>query len=217
MRQVKKNNRKPSLVPGHNPGRFKKTRVSRSAFTTLTGILIICSFLGLVKADDSISWDSLNQSGHILLMRHALAPGTGDPENFKIEDCSTQRNLSESGRNQAKVIGQRLRNSGLSNVRVYSSQWCRCLETAKLLGLSSVAKLPALNSFFREFQKKESQTKALKTWLDSKKLDKPIVLVTHQVNITAFTGIFPQSGEIIVVKKANGGGFETIGRLLARP
>lgn len=217
MKTEENNNIKPISAAGHTAGGFEKTRERSSALTALTGILIICSFLGLVNADDSISWDSVNQSGHILLMRHALAPGTGDPENFNIEDCSTQRNLSESGRNQAKAIGQRLQDKGLSDVRVYSSQWCRCLETAKLLGLSSVTKLPALNSFFRQFQKKESQTRALRTWLENEELDRPIVLVTHQVNITAFTGIFPQSGEIVVVKKVKEGEFVTIGRLLAPP
>ena len=83
-------------------------------------------------------------------MRHATAPGTGDPAEFQLDDCATQRNLSAVGREQARATGARLRAAGITSAEVYSSQWCRCLETARLLGLGEVLELPALNSFFGE-------------------------------------------------------------------
>lgn len=95
----------------------------------------------------------LKKPGHFAIMRHALAPGTGDPRNFDLTDCSTQRNLSEAGREQAKAVGELLRKSGIEKAGVYSSQWCRCLDTATLLGLGPVTELPALNSFFQQPEK----------------------------------------------------------------
>jgi 8-oxo-(d)GTP phosphatase len=86
---------------------------------------------------------------HVLLLRHALAPGTGDPSGFQLEDCATQRNLSDAGREQARALGDRLRAAGVAEARVYSSRWCRCLETARLLELGPVEPEPALDSFFQ--------------------------------------------------------------------
>lgn len=94
----------------------------------------------------------LNQPGQVLLLRHALAPGTGDPAEFQLAQCTTQRNLNETGREQAKAIGQWLRAKGVKNAKVYSSQWCRCLETASLLGYQEPIELPALNSFYQNWQ-----------------------------------------------------------------
>ncbi len=117
--------------------------------------LSLTFLLGLIAAPEIVFGDDekaiisqIQNGGRILMVRHAYTPGSGDPYNFKIGDCSTQRNLSESGRRQAKQIGQWLRNQGISKARVYSSQWCRCLETARLLNLGKVIELPALNSFF---------------------------------------------------------------------
>ena len=81
------------------------------------------------------AWEQFARGKAVLLLRHALAPGNGDPVNFQVKDCSTQRNLAQEGRAQARQIGQRLRALGISEARVWSSQWCRCLETAKLLNL----------------------------------------------------------------------------------
>jgi hypothetical protein len=91
---------------------------------------------------------ALKSGGGVLMIRHANAPGSGDPANFKIDDCATQRNLDERGRAQARAIGEVLRHHGIAKVRLYSSQWCRCLETARLMNLGDVQPLPALNSFF---------------------------------------------------------------------
>lgn len=146
------------------------------------------------------------QSGqYVILLRHALAPGLGDPDYFDINDCSTQRNLSERGRQQAQHIGKLLKTKGIQHATVYSSQWCRCLDTARLLDFGEVSELPIINSFFQRTERREQQTQDLKNWLiehkasDSKKPTTVSILVTHQVNITALSDIFPRSGELVVI------------------
>lgn len=146
----------------------------------------------------------LSEPDHVLLLRHALAPGTGDPPNFRLSDCASQRNLSPAGREQALRIGNRLRTAGLENTKVYSSQWCRSLDTARGLNIGSVAELPVLNSFFRSPVREREQTEALREWITSADLKRPVVLVTHQVNITALTGIYPAEGEIVVLRREQG-------------
>ncbi len=144
----------------------------------------------------------LSKGEYVVLLRHALAPGTGDPANFDINHCETQRNLSELGRKQAAYIGQRLKSSGINNAQVYTSQWCRCRETARLLDFGEATDLPVINSFFQNFSLEEQQTQDLTHWLIKTTTEKkhPVILVTHQVNITALTGVFPESGELIVIE-----------------
>lgn len=144
------------------------------------------------------------KADHLVVLRHARAPGTGDPSNFRLGDCSTQRNLSSEGRAQAARIGARLRAAGLASTTVYSSQWCRCLETAHNLAVGPVVELPALNSFFETFDRERRQTEALRAWIASADLSRPVVLVTHQVNITALTGIVPAEGEILILRREQG-------------
>lgn len=158
-------------------------------------------------------WQAIKSGQHVVLMRHALAPGSGDPSNFSLRDCGTQRNLSDGGRAQAKRIGARFRAAGIASARVYSSQWCRCLETARLLGLGAVEELESLNSFFRQPERREVTTQALESWLAAQALDRPLVLVTHQVNITALTGVYPRSGEMIVLKRSKDGALTLAGRM----
>lgn len=149
--------------------------------------------------------------GHFIIMRHARAPGIGDPPLFRLGDCTTQRNLSRAGREQAARIGKRLRDAGLSKTRVYSSQWCRCLETARLLNVGPVGELSALNSFFETPEQEESRMKALRDWIASANLSRPVVLVTHQVNITTLTDVFPAEGEFLVIRR-DPAGLKVMGR-----
>ena len=158
-------------------------------------------------------WDKLRAGTHFAMLRHALAPGTGDPQNFVVGDCTTQRNLSETGRRQAQRIGDRFRANGIEQADVYTSQWCRCRDTAELLGLGTVTELPLLNSFFRHFEREATQTAGLERWLEALDSDKPLVLVTHQVNITAMTGVFPDSGELVIVRREGGGRFSVAGTI----
>jgi len=165
------------------------------------------------SADESL-WQALAEGGHVALMRHARAPGTGDPSAFKLDDCSTQRNLDQSGRDQATRTGEAFRERGVDVAQVLSSQWCRCLETARLLDLGEVEPLPALNSFFGRREHEPAQTAAVRDFLDGVDAEGPsFVLVTHQVNITALTGIYPASGEIVVLRLGGGEIFEVRGTI----
>jgi len=152
---------------------------------------------GPSRAAEPFALERLTQGGYALMLRHALAPGTGDPAGFALRDCSTQRTLNEVGRDQARALGEALRAAGVTEASVYSSQWCRCLETAELLGLGPVQELPALNSFFgRNRDDRPKRLEALRRFLAEQPTDgPPIILVTHQVTVTAITGDFVRSGE----------------------
>ena len=165
-------------------------------------------------ADDTETlWAAIRAGTAFVLMRHARAPGTGDPANFDVNDCATQRNLSEDGRRQAVEIGARFRHHGVARAAVYSSAWCRCRETAELLGLGAVESLPALNSFFGRWDRRDPQTAATLAWLAAYEGDGPLVLVAHQVNIRALTGAGTQSGEMVVARRAPDGKIVVLGRL----
>lgn len=157
-------------------------------------------------------WDALARGGHVTLMRHARAPGVGDPDDFTLGDCSTQRLLSERGREQAARLGQLIRSRDIPVSRVYASQWCRTMETAELLDLAAVEPLPMINSFFRTPETADRQTRELAEFVSEKPRGGNILLVTHQVNIQALTGRFLGEGEIIVLEPQEDG-FETIGTL----
>lgn len=173
--------------------------------------ILFAAASGGSASDKTAIWRALASEGHVALLRHAIAPGGGDPREFRIGDCGTQRNLSEEGREQARRIGARLRENGIGSARVFSSQWCRCLETAQLLGLGPTSELPVLNSFFQRPERRERQTRALEEWLAGQALDGLLVLVTHQVNITALTGVFPASGELVVIRRSESGGISVVG------
>jgi phosphohistidine phosphatase SixA len=164
-------------------------------------------------ADEAELFEALRTGRAALLLRHALAPGTGDPAEFRLDDCATQRNLSAAGREQARAIGERLRAQGIAQAEVYSSQWCRCLETARLLDLGSVTALPALNSLFGDRAGGGAQTAALRDFLSAGPRAAPVVLVTHQVNIAALTGQGARSGEIVVVALPFEGEGSVLGRI----
>lgn len=133
-------------------------------------------------------------------MRHALAPGTGDPPGFRLDDPATQRNLSDTGRAQATAAGDRLRATGARFDLVLSSQWRRCVETAELLALGPVREETALNSFFESRRDGPARTAATMALLRGLPEGVRAMLVTHQVNITALTGVYPSSGEIVVLR-----------------
>ena len=165
---------------------------------------------------DEMLWAALAAGGHVALMRHALAPGTGDPEHFRLDDCSTQRNLDQTGREQARRTRKMFRERGVTVGQVLSSQWCRCLDTAELLALGEVEPFPPLNSFFGARERAPDQTEAVWALLAEADTDGPsLVMVTHQVNITALTGISPRSGAIVVLRLGGPDIFETIGVLAA--
>ncbi len=167
----------------------------------LVALLFLCCLYEAAGETESDLARVLRKADHVIVLRHARAPGTGDPANFRLGDCSTQRNLSEEGRKQAARVGKRLREAGLAEPTVYSSQWCRCLETARQLAVGPVVELPVLNSFFQSPEMEQKHDRELRAWIASADLSRPVVLVTHQVNITALTGIFPAEGEILVLRR----------------
>lgn len=156
-------------------------------------------------------WSSL-QEGAIVLLRHAEAPGVGDPPGFRLGDCSTQRNLSEAGRTQARRIGEQFRERRVQVGAVLSSQWCRTRETAELAFGQRPRDDVDFNSFFGDGTQEAAQTAAATATLSRWRGPGVLVVVTHQVNITALTGIVPASGEAVVVRpKAQG--IEVVARL----
>ena len=199
----------------NGPCLLRLIKIFTSGLCTMLSMLLLLSGIASaqIKGDEATLWKTLTSSNHFALLRHAIAPGTGDPANFMISDCTTQRNLSERGRRQAVEIGNRFRSAGIRVAKVYSSQWCRCLETAELLALGDVRELPVLNSFYQRYTKEEEQTRSLRQWLLEQAMTTPLVLVTHQVNITALTGIFPSSGELVIVNREPNGDFSVAGTI----
>lgn len=156
----------------------------------------------------------MQSGGVVLMIRHALAPGIGDPDDFKLDDCSTQRNMNEQGRQQARAIGNWLRARGIQNVKIYSSQWCRCLETARLINLGVVTALPALNSFFESPADREPDLFALREFiLENTKPDELTIMVTHQVTISGMTNKWTDSGHGKLIRPDRAGDVELLGAL----
>ena len=150
---------------------------------------------------DAISLENaLKTRGTVIMFRHALAPGFGDPSNFRVDDCNTQRNLDARGREQSKAIGSQFKRLGFSSDVVYSSPWCRCLETARLMDIGPVTSFDGLGSFFEGHVNRDQTLDQLNTQLGSiaQSQDKPVVMVTHQVVISAVTRMGTTSGEAIL-------------------
>ena len=162
---------------------------------------------------EQAGWEELKKGGFIILIRHAVAPGIGDPKNFSLDDCTTQRNLSDEGRRQARALGEAFRHRQIPIEEVYSSQWCRCKETAQL-AFGTYQELPALNSFFEYPDLDVRQTEAMVDFLQQRRPHRGnLILVTHQVNITALTDVFPSQGEIIVITMSADTQLEVIVRI----
>jgi phosphohistidine phosphatase SixA len=159
------------------------------------------------------AWAAARATDAVLMMRHANAPGTGDPDGFALGDCTTQRNLDARGRAQARAVGAALVARGARPDRVLTSEWCRARDTAELLGFGTPEPLPALNSFFGDRPNEPAQTAALRRFLAEDSAGERLILVTHQVNITALTGLVPRSGEIVVLSRDAYGRLAVAGRI----
>jgi phosphohistidine phosphatase SixA len=184
-----------------------------SVILSLTFISAILPAAAL-SADQSEVIDRLKAGGHILMIRHALAPGNGDPPNFKIGDCATQRNLDDTGRDQARSIGEWLRNNGVTSARVYSSQWCRCIETARLLNLGPVQELAALNSYYERVQDREPNLRTLNEFISQQPTKgELIILVTHFVTIADIAGTGVSSGGGALLALHADAPYTVVGRL----
>jgi phosphohistidine phosphatase SixA len=167
-----------------------------------TLVAVLLSWAATASAADAAL--AALKDGSIVLFRHALAPGVGDPPGFKLNDCSTQRNLDDTGRAQARRIGEQFRRHGVKVGAVLSSQWCRTRETAELAFPGQPRDDADFNSFFGDFAQQPAQTARALATLGRWRGPGVLVVVTHQVNITALTGLGASSSEGVVVTPRDG-------------
>lgn len=158
-------------------------------------------------------WPALRQGGLLLFMRHANAPGIGDPANFAVDDCATQRNLSDRGREQAQAVGARLRSNGVQWRSVQSSRWCRCLDTARL-AFGTVEPFELLDSSFAGRADRSSELRRHLLSLPRDGANR--VYVTHMVNIARLLGVNTADAEMVVVR-SDGDAFQPLATLQPPP
>ena len=170
-------------------------------FQRMMAMLVITLCLSTAAVANLAS--PMTDGQHILLMRHADAPGFSDPAGHRLDQCSTQRNLGEFGKKQAERTGQWLSQQGIESAKVFSSPWCRCVDTATLLKKGPVIVDPSLGSFFENMSLANQKTESLRLLVQKslKQFPKtPIIMVSHHVNIEAFTGVVLGSGDMVLVK-----------------
>ena len=178
--------------------------------------LIFALTTQISSANELAIWDKLQGTapkGYVLLLRHSLAPGVGDPANFTLNDCSTQRNLSAVGRQDARDVGQWLQRREIKIARVESSRWCRAVETATLLNLGKVRLNKNLDSLFQETDAlNHPQTiKVRKQIVSHRNKSGLLVLVGHFVNIGVLTNVGVDSGEGVLVRADGKGNIKVVG------
>jgi phosphohistidine phosphatase SixA len=150
--------------------------------------------------DTALAWAALRGDGHVALIRHAPAPGpVGDPSDYKLDDCATQRNLSEQGRAEAAALGARFRMQQVKVGKIVSSQWCRCKQTAELMNIGLVEDAPTFNNAFVLNTMRDEQTAGARTMIEAWRGPGTLVVVTHGENILLMLGLRPREAEVIVV------------------
>lgn len=190
-------------------------RVARTVLAAACATVITITPATVAEVD---AWrDLAGQRGVVVLMRHALAPGGGDPAGFRLGDCRTQRNLSQQGRQQARAIGTAIARSGIDVAAVWSSPWCRAKDTARLLGAGPVRTKPYLGSTFTAPRSvsddREARTRDVIT--DHRGMEGVLMLVGHYANIMDLTGEAVDSGEALIVRMDAQGRIEVLGRIPA--
>lgn len=166
----------------------------------------------VVGANDAL-WGLLRAGGQVVVMRHASTDRSiGDPPNFRLDDCSTQRNRSDAGREEARRVGAAFLTRGIPTGRVLSSQWCRCLETARL-AFGEQEPWPALNSAFGNRDLEPARTRVVRALVDRRLERGNLVLVTRQFNSAALTGVYPAAGQLVVLAPFANGDVPVTGRM----
>jgi phosphohistidine phosphatase SixA len=156
-------------------------------------------------ADDTAAWAALRGDGHVALIRHASAPGpAGDPADYKLDDCTTQRNLSEQGRTEARALGDRFRTQQVKVGKIVSSQWCRCRQTAELMNIGPIEDAPTFNNAFVLNTRRDELTASARALIGAWRGPGTLVVVTHGENIQFLLGLRPREGEVIVVTPDQG-------------
>ena len=182
-------------------------------------LALLLSLLATATTCASELSQKLESTDYVLLMRHTRAPGIGDPANYTLKDCQSQRNLSIDGRKQAVILGNWLRKQNVKQVDVYSSEWCRCKDTAELLNFGPIKIEPSLAPSFDEKHKAKERTKPLETFIAQQvktKGNKALILVTHHVNIFEFMGENISSGDMVLAKVDTNGRMVSY-KLIPRP
>ena len=164
---------------------------------------IFITFMRPVFSSDFFQKEINKINANVIFLRHSWAPGFGDPENFKIDDCSTQRNLSDEGVLQARKIGKFFLINQIEFSEILTSEWCRCKDTINEMNIGDWKTFTGLNSFFQNFSKKKIVLPLLYDKLNNVKNDEIILLVTHQVVISEITNISPPSGGIVIYNTIN--------------
>ena len=168
--------------------------------------ILLCIFICLtttIKVDSNNDLQTaFKEEGKLIFIRHAYAPGSGDPNNFDISDCSTQRNLNEEGVKQSKNIGVFFVKNNIKIDKVISSEWCRCKDTASYAFKFFESK-SFLNSFYSQkfYYNKTKQIKDLKKYIEKWNRKKNLVLVTHFVVISEVLNIGVSPAEIIITDR----------------
>jgi broad specificity phosphatase PhoE len=174
-------------------------------------LLALATALAPAHADEAL-WKAVQGGGHVLFIRHALTtPGFGDPEGFRLEDCATQRNLSEEGRAQAKRLGEALRSRDVPIGEVLASPWCRCIDTAQL-AFGKAKTWPALANLHARHRNADKQVRAMRPRIAAHRGKDNLVLVSHGSTALALSGEHPAMGELLVLKP-QATGIRVVGRL----
>jgi len=179
----------------------------------LLGGLVLAPAPAAVQAD---AWALMKEPGTVVFMRHSDAPGSGgvgDPPGFRLEDCATQRNLSEEGRAHARRTGEAFRRHGIVFDRVLTSPWCRCRETARLAMGRDAEVLEPLSNLVGRSEHRDRQVAALKAYLAALDGRTRVLFVTHGVVVNALAGVSLASGEMAIVRPGPGGEARVVGRL----
>ena len=167
-------------------------------------------------AQDAATWDALRAGNLVLFMRHgSTAPGLGDPPGFRLDDCATQRNLSDAGRDEARRVGAKMRAERVPIAKVYTSPWCRCRETAQL-AFGQAEDWEPLSSFFDYPHQEQEFTKRVKQRVAGyaqRPAGGNVVMVTHNVNIAALTRLSVAPAEVVATRLQGCCDVRTVGRL----
>ena len=179
----------------------------------ILALIVAALLIAPAQADDEELWQLLRTGGQFVFVRHTVTtPGVGDPEGMRLEDCSSQRNLTDEGRSHARRIGAAFKERKVRVARVLSSPWCRCVETAGIaFGSADIS--PPLGNLFGRQHLRAKQVAEMRELLKEPPAAGNVVLVSHGSTILALTGISPATGEAVVLTPQGGGRFSVAGRL----
>jgi broad specificity phosphatase PhoE len=184
-------------------------------------VLALLAWLALAApaaaADDEPLWALLARGGQTIMIRHAITtPGVGDPPTMRLDDCASQRNLTDEGRAHARRVGEAVRARGIPLERVLSSPWCRCLETARLAFTAPHEMWAPLGNLYGRPELRDEQVRAMRVRLGERRSGGNVVMVSHGSTISAVTGVSPDTAEMVIVTPQGDGRFAVAGRLTVR-